>query len=215
MTVQAELDKYASRLEWILCVEGIGWLTDEASFASGFDGDVFVTEDLDGTLATDLGCTVHAGLMMPGISLEESFDPLTLEYKKGSMRFSIQDQDDILVARIHPLDSASKQATIDTGDPLVYNATTVVLNETSAFAASDVAWICGREAVLLGTRSEVAAPVYSYASCTRGYLGTPRGRYDPRPTGLDGLARAAGSDVRDNNRFWWDRRVMLFAQDRK
>src|SRR3990167_3081745 len=209
MTVQTELDKPGSRLEWILCIEGIGWLTDEGTFASGFDGDVFVSEDINGDLATVLGCTIHAGLLMPEIALEESYDPLTMEYQKVSMRFSIQDQDDTLLARIHPLDTTgNQQATITTA--LSYAATTVVLTETDAFAAADVAWVAGREAILLGTRSASGGD-WSYASCTRGYLGTPRGRYDARPTGLEGLGWAVGADVRDYCRFWWDRRVMLFA----
>ncbi len=211
MTLQTELDKPAGRIEWILCIEGIGWLTDESDFSSGFDGDVFVTEDLAGDLASKLGCTIHHGLLLPQIALEESFDPLTFEYTKGSLRFQIQDQDDILLDRVRPLDTTGKKAIIAASNALDFPSTTVVLDETDTFAAGDVAWICGREAVLLGTRSSVGGSVYSYANCTRGYLGTPRGRHDHRPANRNGKTWQAGSDVRDYNRFWWDRKALLFA----
>lgn len=212
MTVQAQLDLRASRLEWILCIEGIGWLRKESSFAHGFYGDVFITKDQDGDLAARLGCTVRHGLIMPSIALEESYDPITGEYKKGSMRFSIQDRYSVLLDTIRPLDTTGKRATLSGGSDLAYASTTVTLDESEdTFAAGETVWVAGREAVLLGSRAAGAGSDFVYTNSVRGYLGTPHGRYDPRPTGPDGLAWYEGTDVRDYNRFWWDRRVMLFA----
>ena len=216
MSVQAELDKRNGRLEWFLCVEGIGWLANESDFSdgvisSGFVGNVFVTKDFEGTLASILGCTVNPGLILPSVAISESFNPMTMEYQKGNLLFAAQDRNDVLRNTIRPLDATGRVAKTATGGPLIYTTNTVVIDETTApFAQNDVIWICGREAVKLGTRNAGGAPLIAYASSSRGYLGTPRGRPDSRPTGLDQMGWAEGSDVRDYNRFWWDRKVMLF-----
>jgi len=102
MTVQAELENPGGRFEYILCIEGIGWPTDEATIASGFDGDVFVTNDFNGTLASILDCTVHKGLYLP-TSMSDSFDPMTNRYSHGGMRFQVQDQDSWFMTNFHPL----------------------------------------------------------------------------------------------------------------
>ena len=82
-------------VEYFLCVEGLGWPTDISDLTQGFSGTVFATGDLNGDLATVLGCTVKLGLNLPrGIS--EQMDPRTLEYSSGSMSFSVLDVDDFL-----------------------------------------------------------------------------------------------------------------------
>jgi hypothetical protein len=203
MTVQGELDKSAHRMEYILAIEGIGWPTDETDITQGFDGDVFVTSDLDSDLASKLSCTIHKGLNLPS-GVSDSYDPRTGRYSAGAARFTIQDQDDTLLSNIKPLITNGNSGTLSSA--LNYDATSVVTVEQ--WSAGQVVWIAGREAIKLGT--EGGGGPYTYSNSTRGYLGTPRGRFDDRPTAVAEFAWESGTSVHDYNRYWFDRRVALF-----
>ena len=41
MSVQTQLNTYAHQMEWVLCIEGIGWPANEASVSDGLNGRIF------------------------------------------------------------------------------------------------------------------------------------------------------------------------------
>lgn len=56
-------------MEYVLLIEGIGWLVDEnAGLSAGIEGDVFCTADLAGTLAADLSTTGHTNLLSSNVA---------------------------------------------------------------------------------------------------------------------------------------------------
>jgi len=217
MTVQAQLDLDAQRMEYILCVEGIGWPADETDLSDGFEGDVFVTGDLDGTLASDIGCTIYGGLAPPS-SLSDEFDPKSLEFSRGSMGFEILDTGDWWKTNFTPHSTSIKRGVLDTsgaGDVLKFSAASSTLgpiidNADATWANGEVIWVAGREAILLSGKALVGGAVYSYQGSVRGYAGTQKGRRDRRPTGENEMAWDKGTAIADTNEFWFDRRVRLY-----
>jgi hypothetical protein len=207
MSVDAELLKDAQLFEYILCIEGVGWPTDETTLASGFDGTVFVTNDLNADLATVLGCSIHHGLEPPS-AISDSLDPKSYAYTPGDLSFTVvESEDDLLETTFRPHSSTTSQhlhVAFGWGD------TSVQIDGGNNFANGDVVWIAGREALLLSAKAIVAGSVYSFTA-TRGYLGTPRGKRNARPTGLDAFQWAADTEVYSRSPFDHDRRVALFA----
>jgi hypothetical protein len=194
-------------MEYFLAIEGIGWQTDETDITAGFDGDIFATNDLDGDLASKLGLSaasnLHKGLFLPdGVS--DSFDPRSGRYIGGAVTFRIQDQDEILISTITPVLNSGTSGTLDTA--LTYDATTIVTDDR--WTVGDVLWIAGREAVLLGAEGG-GAGAWTYA-CTRGYLGTPRGRFDTRLSALAEFSWEVNTLLHDYCRYWYDRRCILY-----
>jgi hypothetical protein len=205
MTASAAFSAHAATVEYILCIESVGWLTNERTgLSAGFDGDVFVTSDFNGDLASKLGCTIHIGLALPD-SIEDKVDPVTYEYEPGGLNISIVD-DGFLLANIAPHLTPS-ETTISTA--LDYSTETVVLTNGTNFAASSTIVVGGREMILLGSKAGTTPATYS--NCTRGYLGTPRGRVDTVMPDDDNLAWSAGAIVESRMRYLYDRRVRLYA----
>jgi len=201
MTVQASLSASNSEMEYLLAIEGIGWPADEADFSAGFIGTIFATADLNGDLASLLGCTVRKGLRPFG-GIGDEFNPRTGEYSGGHAEFTVIDLDGFLLANITPAKTTGTESSLSSA--LAFDATTVVL--VDQFAEDEIVWIAGREAVLLGTES--GAGPYTYTGSSRGYLGTPRSRGDARPTGATEFTWEAGTSVLDFNKIWYDRRVI-------
>jgi hypothetical protein len=223
MTVAATIALSAHKLEYFVCVEGVGWLTVESSGPSfGFDGDVFATADLDGTLASKLGCTVHMGLELPD-SLSDSMEPETMSFDAAGLDFRILDVDDWWRDNFQPLrvteytsggtpteTLATTKAAIDYGDTTIQLQIPNPGGATDPPEEGDVVWVSGFEAILLGARSVISGG-WSFASCTRGYLGTTHGSYDPRSVGNGQFTWGTDITVYPMNPFWFDRRVTLWA----
>lgn len=210
MTVSAELAKRHQRMEYILAIEGIGWPTDENDLSSGFDGDVFVVDDLDGTLASDLGCTIHHGLSWSG-TVGDSLDVVTGQYSQGQLTFEIQDVDGWLEDNFRPLLEGNTQevyAEIQWGD------TNIDIDDGTDLDEGDVVWIGGQEAIKLGTKAAVGggapATAYRYTLSTRGYLGTHRGMPRGAVQSSDGFPWPAETSVYDWCRFYHNRNADLF-----
>jgi hypothetical protein len=216
MTAQAELLKDAHSMGYALCIEGIGWPIGETSSyggsASGFAGNLFVVDDLNGDMATKLAGsetpTIRKGLGLPN-AIGDSFDPATLQYKNDGINFDIVDDGFIL-------SSVTGQRTPNemlVSTAFAYQTVDLILKVTTGgshvFASADVVWIGGRELVKLGTKS--GAGPYTYTGCTRGYLGTPRGRLDRVLIGDDGMTWTAETSVQSVGRFLHDRRVRLYG----
>lgn len=219
MTVTAELAKRSHRLEYVLCIEGIGWPVNVADLSSGFAGDVFVDADLDGDIATQLGgdVTVHKGLRMPS-SISDRFDPETNTYSAGGLTFDIIDLDDTLRDTIRPLRPGKTQSAnkiFQLKVALTLGATTVDLEASTVGsstepAGGDVIWVGGREAIKLGTKSTISGG-FRYTSSTRAYLGTPLGSYDYRSVPGGQFTHRVETICYLDNPFWNDRTVILFA----
>jgi len=205
MTVAASLAAGNTQIEFILCVEGIGWPTNEFTLASGFDGDVFVSADFNGTLATDLGCTIHKILNVPS-GISDSVDPMHSKYVCGGMQFSIVD-DSFLLTALTPFRTGYETTLTSV---LPYTTTTIRIDDGTNYAAGAVAWINGSELVLLGTKANVAGTVYDYNSSTRGYLGTRRGPKFNREQTSAGLRWEVGATIFSHDRYLHGRRVLLF-----
>jgi hypothetical protein len=201
VTVATEFAKSAQRMLYFLCIEGVGWLSNESDISAGLVGDIFWTD----APYVDGGATAHKGLIIGG-SVSDALDPVTGGYSTGGLTASLVDYDNWWTESYRPhLEGTT--ATLNTD--LTYKSTTVVLDDAAAIAASTPVWIAGRECVLLGTRSLVSGTTYSYASCTRGYLGTPRGNVARMATGQ--FIWPADLRVYDWHRFWRDRQVRLYA----
>lgn len=213
MTAATEFAAYAGRVEYVLCIEGIGWPTDDTSdyggSKSGFDGHVFTTDDMAGTLRDDLGregfTFIHKGLRLPE-SLEETLDPVTLDVEASALDVEIVDYDGYILANVPPQRFVNGDETT-LASALHYRSTTVVLNDASAFVEGDMVWIGARELVVLGTKA-----VNTFSGCTRGYLGTPRGKVDHTLTGLDGASWPANNTiVQSVGQLLSGRKVRLYA----
>ncbi len=214
MTVAAELALTGHRMEYVLCIEGIGWPSSETSSnggsASGFNGTVFATHDWAGTMAADLeassgSLSVKAGRLALPEAIEEELDPITLAYRVGGMSFEILD--DGFLAAGHAPHLSPTEDSLDVA--LTWSTTTVVLNDGD-FSTGAVVWIGGRECVKLGTKS--GAGPYTYSDCTRGYLGSRRGRLSPFMDGTSVDASfPADTIVQSFSKFMHGRRVRLYA----
>ncbi len=224
MSVQPALSKQAHSLEFVLAIEGIGWPDSIDDLDGDWDGTVFATADLSGDMASTLGCTIKKCLVAPG-GFSESFDPEGYTMTSGGMTFELVNSRDILSTyfRSHrnTKASGSEQAgRVYSGNVLDWAQTTLRIQWTNPggtvtpAAAGDVVWVGGSEAVLLGSRSSLGSDAYEYASCTRGYLGTPRGTEDrPAMTGTSyGSEYAEGTFVYPWNPYWQGRRTLLCAR---
>ncbi len=213
MSVSAELAKGAQAIEYFLCVEGVGWPTDEADLSSGFDGTVFVTNDINGDLASILDCSIHHGLALPQ-SISDSFDPRSYDYDHGSMPFDVQESEgNFLEATFRPHNIAltAEVQGEGPGGALLWGDTLIQVDNGSTLLEGDVVWVAFREAILLGSKALVGGTAYSFTGSTRGYLGTPKGKRNPRPTGLGAFAWESDTKVYSDNRLWHARRVALFV----
>lgn len=208
MTVQNELDSDAQQMEYILCIEGIGWPSDETDFSQGFDGDVFVTNDIEGDLATQLGCTIHKGLVPPR-GFEDKLDSKRYRYEHGGIRLQVVDVDSFFVSAIAPLYQSGKKGKLNA--ELTFRDTELHIdNANETWSTGEVIWVAGREAIKLGTRTFDKVTNYTYPDSTRGYLGTPRGKHDHRP--VPGAKQFAWQDetrIDDFCRYWYDRQVLV------
>lgn len=192
-------------MEYILAIEGCGWSTNGLSDSSaGFDGDVWVTDDLDGTLASDLGCTIHNGLVLQG-GINESIDPRDGKYSVGGLSVQIVDSDDWWLSNYTP--RAAGTASTLAAD-LEYNGTTISITD-DVYDENDTVWIGGRELVKLGT--EAGGGPYTYTGSTRGYLGTQRGSVLRRPDKNIHNLWVSATSTNNVAKFWFDRRVALYA----
>ncbi len=219
MTLSTVLSSDSQVLEYALLIEGIGWFVDESTGPSGgFAGTVFLSDDVDGTTSTVYsGATRVFGLHLGNQVIADSYDPKSGRYTVGNMRFDVQDQSGTLLSTITPqLDpdaTGYRVGVMENSGGLRYEATTVQIdNATYTWDAGSTIWIAGREAVKLGTRVLVGGSLYNYTSSTRGYLGTPRGRLNNRPTGLEAFAWTEDTSIHSFNRYWYDRRVILLAR---
>jgi hypothetical protein len=208
MTIATELAKTNQRIEYLLCIEGISWPTNglHGAISGGFDGDVFVTNDFNGTLASDLGCTIHETLNLTG-SISASVDPKTAVSKSGGLSVKIQD-DDWWLENYTPRKTGNNTTLVSARE---YNDTTIVLTDGTNFANGDLVWIGGRELVLLAGKALIAGVVYQYIGSTRGYLGTPIGSTQRRPEDNIWNKWAAGTSVTSVARFWFNRQAVLYA----
>jgi len=206
MTVATELAKRHQRMEYFLCIEGVGWPTSENDLSSGFDGDVFVVDDLDGTLASDLGCTIHHGLSWSG-SIGNSINIITGQYGQGQLTFNVQDVDGFLRANYRPL-LQGLVTSLDAG--VAYTDTTIDITDGTTLDEGDVIWIGGQEAVLLGTKSTISGDKRRYTGSTRGYLGTHRGMLRGFAQSNYGFYWPDETSVYDWMRFWHNRMVDLY-----
>jgi len=205
-------------MEYFLCIEGIGWPSVESDVSQSFKGTVITTADIDGTLATKLGCSVKKGLEPPR-SIKEGFDPRGVVYSGGGLDINIINLDGWLDEVIKPtrlteISGVETAGTISTA--LTYRNTTVVISHsnpggtTTAFSAGDTVWVGGREAILLGSAAG-GGPV-TYSSCTRGYLGTPQGPVDSRVRSVTSAFKwPVGTGVYPHRAYWFDARVIIYA----
>lgn len=208
MTVAAELAKRHQRIEYILAIEGIGWLIGDNP-ANGFyaGSRVWTTADLDGTLASDISATVHRGLTVSG-SISESIDPIKIEYSIGGLTFDVVDHDGWWLANFTPrLTDETEQLSAALG----YAGTVVTIDDGSGFDEGDIVWIGHRELVKLGTKANTSGTEYTFTGSTRGYFGTPRGSSVRTPDYGANFAWQVTTPVSTIARFWTWRNVALYA----
>lgn len=221
MTVASEIANSSYRFQYVLSIEGVGWPDDEYSPGGDWDGTVFTTNDPDSGLAAELGCSIHKGLKPPS-SVSSEMDPVTLEFRQGGATFEILDLNDDLDTTFQPFKQTLTSDTETLGKlnaGVVYTGTTVDIAYTnpggsvSPMVQNDVAFIGGREAVLLGGRSSLGGDVYRYSNCTRAYVGTRRGNLDPRaPIKGDEHYWFPNTLVYPHSPYWKTRRIILWAR---
>ena len=210
MTYQTETAKIAQKLEYILCIEGLGWTATRNVPTNGFVGHVFVTADIAGTLAAQLGCTIHKSLM-PKSAFESTLDAMNVALSPSMMTFDIIDdgylQDNFAPHRAGNTDTLAQA--------LAYFDTTIHLTD-GVFDAGTVAYIDGVEAVLLGTKSYGSD--WAYAGSTRGYAGTQQGRTNINNAGSAGMTwplvfadGATPVTLSDSCSFWATKLMRLYA----
>jgi hypothetical protein len=208
-----QLATAAHRITWWVAIEGIGYPGnewDQTTFddTPGFQGRIYCTKNLDGLLASWMdGATIVEGLDLPD-QVSDSFDPSSLEYSNSGLTVKLHDVGGWLKTWIRPRAvDASLTLDADTGQSAIVD----ILDSGNVLAEGDVVWLAGREAVLLGTKAALGGGVYRYSLCTRGYLGTPKGRADASPVALLHHSFPAGTVVYRRNPIWHGRRVVLFA----
>ena len=163
MTVAAQIAQSNVQLEFILCIEGMGWPTSLSDLSSVWYGDVFATTDLAGTLESDLGLSsggLSLGLALPS-GVSEEFDPRTLEFKSGSMSFVITDHDSKLLTGITPESSTGTVGKLY--EDTAFNSTTFDIDNTDhTWSNDDLVWIADSELIQLKNRSNVTGNIYRY-----------------------------------------------------
>jgi hypothetical protein len=211
MTYALETAKPGARIEYFVTIEGIGWpaLGLSGALTSGFGGIVWATNDINGDLASMLGCTVYHGLHLPG-SISESIEPRTAEYKPGGLSFSIDDHDDWWLANLTPR-KVGAETTISSLLGIHKFSETMRLANGTAFAGGQGVWVGGRELVTLGTKSLVGGTEYEYAGCVRGVYGTHVGSVLRRPDDYAFGFWPVGTSIATVSRWWWNRQVALWA----
>jgi len=214
MTVAAELAKQAGRLEYFVTIEGLGWPVNGlfGSLAGGFDGQIWVTNDIDGDLDTQLQgnyLTIRKGLHLPS-SVSESIDPRNASYTPSGLSFTIVDHDDILVANITPR-KAGTYLTIASGHPLEWGDDTPYLSGTPIAAGSTYVWVGGRELIWLGAQVVDGVGLAHYTGSYRGHLGTQRGSSLRRPEDYCLGVWPEGTCVYTVPWWWFNRQVALWA----
>lgn len=213
MSVATQIGLPAHKLEWMLCIEGVGWPSDELDLSDGFDGDIWVTQDFDGTLAADigssLGCTIRHGLVVGG-SISESIDPITAAYNPGNMTFKIVNTDDWWTTNFAPHKRDVTRSEIITASGLTYQWLDIALADGTEFDNGDVVWMAGKEALYLYGKSFVSGTIYSY-DVLRGHLGTTRGRTNKMPSDASAFTWPQYTRVYKEHRFWANRYVELWA----
>ncbi|HDL48441.1 MAG TPA: hypothetical protein ENH33_00560 [Actinobacteria bacterium] len=219
MTVASELALGNQRIEYLCCIEGIGWPGDQGDLSVAWQGTVIVTADLDSGLAAILGCSIKTGLFPPA-GFSDNLDPVSLTYSAGGADFDVISVDDLwLDSTIQPGRLTEQSGVQYKGtllSALIYQSTVVDIIQANHgdtvhhFTEGDVTWVGGREAILLGTKA-AQGDGFRYTGCTRGYLGTPRGGWDPRGAWNGQRLFAADMTVYPWNPFWHNRRVMIFA----
>lgn len=218
MTVDAELLKGSQQLEYFVCIEGIGWPQNGLSgdLSDGFNGDIFATNDIAGTLATDLagdfGLTVRFGLNLPS-SVSESIDPRTCEYSPSGLSFTILDCADFLIDTITPRKQGAYTTAggNETGFRIHWQTVDIILYDGTAFDEGDKIWLGGRELVRLGAKSSLGGTIYLYSASQRGYLGTQRGSSTSRPEDYCTGVWPNGVTAYAVPWWWFGRKVSLWA----
>lgn len=150
------------------------------------------------------GLTIHKGLMLPA-SIEDKIDPMTLVHEPGGLNLDIVD-DGFMLENMSP-HRTPDETTVST--TLDYSSTTVVLADGTDFAERAKCLLGGRELVLLGVKS--GSGPHTYTRCTRGHLGTPRGRVDTKMPDDDNMAWSAATVAQSTMQFLYNRRVRLYA----
>ena len=214
MSVSAELQKGSQQLEYFITIEGLGWPSNGlfGALSGGFDGDIFVTNDIAGDLDSQLegtALTIHHGLELPS-SVSESINPRDASYSPSGLSFTIVDHDDILREGITPRKSGSTTK-LASSQPLTWQDEEIYLTDGSAFSTGDNVWIGGRELVQLGTKTLVSGSQYRYPDSVRGYLGTQRGSSLRRPEDYCLGYWPAGTTVYSVAWWWYNRQVALWA----
>lgn len=203
MTFPAELLKRAQRLEYFICIEGLGWPSNDiyGALSGGFDGVVFTTNDIDSDLATKLGCTIKKGLRLPG-SIGWSLDAKTATYDPGGLTFSINDRDDFLMGKLR----ARNGGTFDKLDAETTDRDTTLSTASGNFAEGAEVWVGGRELVVLTTKNGT-----DYESCVRGYLGTPKGGNLRQPDGVVAHTWPVDTGMTLFGGYLYNRKVILYG----
>jgi hypothetical protein len=220
VTVAAQIDQANVRLEYILCIEGMGWPPSLSDLSTSWGGDLFATTDLNGTLESDLGLAaggLSLGLELPS-GVSEEFDPRTLKFSTGSLTFTIIDHDDKLRTKVTP--ELSTGVTDVLYEDLGYeNKTIHIDNATNTFANDDLIWIADSELVQLKNKTLVSGTEYKYLGSTRGVYGTPIGRVDDNPLAVTAFAwlgsntgNGQATKIRTWLRRWYNKRVALLAK---
>jgi len=217
MSVATEIAKPGALIEYVCLIEGIAWWVDDADQSKGIDGRCFVSNDINGDIATKLSgssgtATAHLGLRLSG-GIEASVDTMAIEYSPGSMSFSVDDDnDDWLLANFSPIRNTIVAGKLNAA--LEQNSTTIAVTNGAAIGSSQTElWVGGRELVKLGSHVSTAADVVTYnigtASNSRGFKGTPAGAIDFVSQG--DMSWPSGSLVTVGNQFWRGRRVAIYA----
>lgn len=203
MSFVSSIASGSSKVELFLCIESIGWAVAPGDLSQGFAGDVFATADLNGTLATRLGCTVHTGMGLPS-TIKQKLHPITGAFTVGGLSVEIVD-DGWWLANFTP-QRTNDQITLSTG--IGYQGTAVVFASGDFTPVEgDVVFVQGREAIKLGAES----PSLTFSSCTRGHLGTVRGRRNSLPVDGESYRWRAGAIVYNNRKVWRDLHAELYA----
>jgi hypothetical protein len=205
MTVAAELALGAQDMEYIICIEGVGWPVDESDISSGLEGTVFTTGTHNSSSGITGGATFNGSIMSIG-NITDELDPIKGAYSVGGMRVTLNDAGDYWLSNFVPRKTPSTD-TIKTA--LTYGATTVNLSGTS-FNEGDVVWVANREAIKLGTEASDGGGGSNYTSSTRGYLGTKRGSSSRTVSDSGAFTFNVNTFVYDRNGYWHNRRIRLY-----
>lgn len=207
MTVRNELSKRHQRLEYVVCIEGVGWIPN-LDPSNGFDSGsvVWTTADIDGTIASDLGITVYDGLRLRG-TISQDLDARDVTLESGGMNLEIVDHDDWWLENFTPRKVETTQAV---SEALPYYSTTVKIDNGSVYATGQEVWLGHRELVKLGTRALVSGTEYEFTGSTRGHKGTHRGSAIRDPEENTSFRWPVDTVTSTNGRFWLGRKVAVW-----